>query len=40
VTHEARRLGRAIDWLDLAWRTTTSIDDDTRDRRDLQRLRE
>jgi hypothetical protein len=27
---EARRLGRAIDWLDLAWRNTTSIDDDTR----------
>ncbi len=29
-TAEARRLGRAIDWLDLAWRNTTSIDDDTR----------
>jgi hypothetical protein len=29
-TPESRRLGRAIDWLDLAWRNTTSIDDDTR----------
>jgi hypothetical protein len=29
-TPQARRLGRAIDWLDLAWRNTTSIDDDTR----------
>ena len=29
-TTAARRLGRAIDWLDLAWRNTTSIDDDTR----------
>jgi len=29
-TPEARRLARAIDWLDLAWRNTTSIDDDTR----------
>lgn len=29
-TSAARRLGRAIDWLDLAWRNTTSIDDDTR----------
>jgi hypothetical protein len=29
-TAEARRVGRAIDWLDLAWRNTTSIDDDTR----------
>lgn len=29
-TAEARRLGRAIEWLDLAWRNTTSIDDDTR----------
>ena len=29
-THAARRLGRAIDWLDLAWRNTTSINDDTR----------
>ena len=29
-TAEARRLGRAADWLDLAWRNTTSIDDDTR----------
>lgn len=29
-TQAARRLGRAIDWLDLAWRNTTSIDDETR----------
>jgi hypothetical protein len=29
-TPESRRLGRAIDWLDIAWRNTTSIDDDTR----------
>jgi hypothetical protein len=29
-TQQARRLGRAIDWLDLAWRNTASIDDDTR----------
>ncbi len=29
-TPEARRLGRAIEWLDLAWRNTSSIDDDTR----------
>jgi hypothetical protein len=29
-TPQARRLGRAIEWLDLAWRNTTSIDDDTR----------
>jgi hypothetical protein len=29
-TPEARRLGRAIDWLNLAWRNTPSIDDDTR----------
>jgi hypothetical protein len=29
-TAEARRLGRAIEWLDLAWRNTNSIDDDTR----------
>ena len=27
---QSRRLGRAIEWLDLAWRNTTSIDDDTR----------
>jgi len=27
---EAGRIGRAIDWLDLAWRNTTSLDDDTR----------
>jgi hypothetical protein len=30
ATPQARRLGRAIEWLDLAWRNTTSIDDDTR----------
>jgi hypothetical protein len=29
-TAQARRLGRAIEWLDLAWRNTTSIDDDSR----------
>jgi hypothetical protein len=29
-TPDARRLGRAIEWLDLAWRNTASIDDDTR----------
>jgi hypothetical protein len=29
-TAEARRLARAIGWLDLAWRNTNSIDDDTR----------
>jgi hypothetical protein len=29
-TAQARRLARAIEWLDLAWRNTTSIDDDTR----------
>jgi hypothetical protein len=29
-TAQSRRLGRAIEWLDLAWRNTTSIDDDTR----------
>ena len=29
-TAESRRLGRAIDWLDLAWRNTNSIDDETR----------
>lgn len=29
-TPQARRLGRAVEWLDLAWRNTTSIDDDTR----------
>jgi hypothetical protein len=27
---DARRIGRAIDWLDLAWRNTSSIDEDTR----------
>lgn len=27
---EARRLGGAIDWLDIAWRNTASIDEDTR----------
>jgi hypothetical protein len=26
----ARRMGRAIDWLDIAWRNTSSIDEDTR----------
>jgi len=30
ATPQARRLGRAIDWLDLAWRNTVSIDDETR----------
>ena len=29
-TPGARRLGRAIEWLDVAWRNTNSIDDDTR----------
>jgi hypothetical protein len=29
-TDEARRLARAIDWLDLAWRNTTSLIDDLR----------
>jgi hypothetical protein len=29
-TQEAGRLGRAVDWLDLPWRNTTSLDDDTR----------
>jgi hypothetical protein len=27
---ESRRMGRAIDWLDLAWRNTSSIDEDAR----------
>lgn len=27
---KSRRLSRAIDWLDLAWRNTSSIDEDTR----------
>lgn len=27
---QSRRLGRAIDWLDLAWRNTSSIDEDMR----------
>lgn len=27
---QSRRLSRAIDWLDLAWRNTSSIDEDTR----------
>ena len=29
-TDDARRLGGAIDWLDIAWRNTVSIDEDTR----------
>lgn len=29
-TDESRRIARAIEWLDLAWRNTTSIDEDTR----------
>ncbi len=29
-TDAARRLGGAIDWLDIAWRNTASIDEDTR----------
>jgi hypothetical protein len=29
-TDESRRISRAIEWLDLAWRNTTSIDEDTR----------
>lgn len=27
---DSRRLSRSIEWLDLAWRNTTSIDEDTR----------
>lgn len=27
---QSRRIGRAIDWLDLSWRNTSSIDEDTR----------
>jgi hypothetical protein len=29
-TDDSRRIARAIEWLDLAWRNTTSIDEDTR----------
>jgi hypothetical protein len=29
-TDDSRRISRAIEWLDLAWRNTTSIDEDTR----------
>ena len=29
-TDDARRVGRAIDWLDLSWRTTTSITEEMR----------